>query len=71
MLTASFWKYIRIKPVHAESLNRLLSQNVVTGCTMMANRLLIRLAKPIPEEAFMHDWWMALTASAFGKIEYA
>ena len=35
---------------------------------MMANRLMIELAKPIPNEAFMHDWWMALTAAAFGKI---
>lgn len=68
ILNRSFWKYAHIKPIHEETLNRLLSQNVVTGCTMMANRPLIEIAKPIPEEAFMHDWWMALTAAAFGKI---
>lgn len=68
ILNHSFWKYANIKPTHEEMLNRLLSQNVVTGCTMMANRLMIEIAKPIPEEAFMHDWWMALTAAAFGKI---
>ncbi len=68
ILNPSFWKYANLKPAHDESLNRLLSQNVVTGCTMMVNRLLIELAKPIPEETFMHDWWLALTAAAFGKI---
>lgn len=68
ILNRSFWKYAHLKPMHEETLNRLLNQNVVTGCTMMANRLMIELAKPIPEEAFMHDWWMALSAAAFGKI---
>jgi glycosyltransferase involved in cell wall biosynthesis len=67
-LHPSFWKYVRIKPIQDESLNRLLSQNVITGCTMMVNRLLLELAKPIPQETFMHDWWIALTAAAFGKI---
>lgn len=64
----SFWKYINIKPTKTFSINRLLNQNVVTGCTMMINRLMIELARPIPKEAFMHDWWLALVASAFGKI---
>jgi hypothetical protein len=27
------------------------------------------LASPIPESAFMHDWWMALVAAARGRIE--
>lgn len=64
----SFWNYAHLNPATGESLNRLLNQNVVTGCTVMANRLLIELAKPIPYEAFMHDWWLALTAACFGKI---
>lgn len=68
IINQSFWKYANLKPMNEETINRLLSQNVVTGCTMMANRLLIELAKPIPDEAFMHDWWLALTAAAFGKI---
>ena len=42
--------------------------NVVTGCTAMVNRALLDQALPIPPEALMHDWWLALVASGFGAI---
>jgi len=42
--------------------------NVVTGCTALLNRALLQKALPIPSEALMHDWWLALVASAFGQI---
>ena len=42
--------------------------NVVTGCTALLNRALLQKALPIPPEALMHDWWLALVASAFGDI---
>lgn len=46
----------------------LLTSNLVTGSTAMFNPVLARLALPIPKEAVMHDWWIAIVASAFGKI---
>lgn len=52
------------------TLNRLLVQNYVTGCTMMANRALYKNITVYSDEILMHDWWMALYASAFGKIGY-
>ena len=48
--------------------DRLLSQNVVTGCTVMVNRALLDLAAPWPEAAVMHDWYLALVAACFGQI---
>ena len=50
----------------------LLSQNIVTGCTAMANRSLIHMATEagLPERAVMHDWWLALLAAAFGGIGF-
>jgi glycosyltransferase involved in cell wall biosynthesis len=69
VLCQSFWKYGKIDPLKGHSLNRLLMQNVVTGCTMMINRSLLDLGGPIPEKAAMHDWWLALVAAAFGHIE--
>jgi len=35
----------------------------------MINRALLSLGAPIPESAAMHDWWLAIVASAFGHIE--
>lgn len=63
----SFWHYSGLDPVR-DSFNRLLMQNVVTGCTVMINRALARKALPIPDDAIMHDWWLALVAARFGKI---
>ncbi len=68
VLANSYWCYQNIDP-GKNSLSRLLLQNVVTGCTMMINSKLRQRATPIPKEIIMHDWWLALIASAIGKIE--
>lgn len=68
LLSKSFWKHQLIEP-SARSLNRLLIQNCVTGCTAMINKTLKEMACPVPGEAIMHDWWIALVASAFGVID--
>lgn len=67
-VAGSLWRFQHSDPVGGATLNRLLVQNTVTGCTVMINRALSDLALPIPAEAVMHDWWLALTASAFGII---
>lgn len=48
----------------------LVTQNYVTGCTVMINRKLRDIACPIPQEAVMHDWWLALIAAHKGKIGF-
>jgi len=57
---------------HRLSLNQLLVQNVVTGCTVMINRPLAELAcrESSDEDMLMHDWWLALLASCCGKIRF-
>jgi len=54
------------------ALNQLLVQNVVTGCTMMINQALAELAcSHMPKAGIlMHDWWLALIASAMGTTGY-
>lgn len=69
VIASSFWEYQHIDPSNG-TLNRLLLHNTVTGCTMMINRALAEKVKMIPSEAIMHDWWIAMVASAFGKIGY-
>jgi glycosyltransferase involved in cell wall biosynthesis len=66
-LHRSFWHYQFIDPGRT-ALNQLLLQNCVTGCTVMLNRPLLELGKPVPSEACAHDHWYALVASAFGHI---
>lgn len=68
-IAPSFWAHTNIQPHSFSGLNRFLTQNMVTGCTMMLNKSLRQLAYPIPQDSPMHDWWIALVASAFGKIE--
>ena len=57
---------------HRLSLPQLLVQNVVTGCTVMINRSLARLAcRPVEEgDMLMHDWWLALIAAAMGRAVF-
>jgi hypothetical protein len=56
--------------VREERLQRLLVQNSVTGCTVMINRALADMVREPFEGVAMHDWWLALLASAFGRIGY-
>lgn len=68
ILSTSFWKYQKLNPEKMNSLNKLLVQNFVTGCTCLLNKKLIELSKPIHQEAIMHDWWVALLAISNGSI---
>ncbi|MHC4884942.1 MAG: glycosyltransferase family 2 protein [Planctomycetota bacterium] len=69
-LSHSLRHYQHLDPTTAEQLNRQLVMNAVTGCTVMANRALVELAGPVPPEAVMHDWWLALVAAAFGHTAW-
>ena len=68
VLGNSFWKYIGVNP-NRKAFANLLIQNNVTGCAAIFNRALADLCGPIPEEAMMHDWWLALIASSIGIID--
>ncbi len=69
VVSGSFWKYQSLSP-GCDSINRLLVQNVVTGCTVMMNRSLLNLVRPVDGGVIGHDWWLGLMASAFGEIIY-
>jgi len=51
-----------------KALNNLVAMNVPTGSTIMYNRALAGLITVRPGFMVMHDWWLSLTAAAFGKI---
>jgi glycosyltransferase involved in cell wall biosynthesis len=67
ILAPSMWRMMHVNPRRA-SLGSLLVQNLVSGCTILANRSLLLRATPIPEAAVMHDFWLALVGAAFGVL---
>lgn len=69
-INKSFLRYQGIKHEQEQPLQVLLAQNFVTGCTTIFNRRLLQLALPVPDCVVMHDWWLALIASAAGHIGY-
>jgi len=46
----------------------LLAKNFVTGCTTLVRTQMARNSLPFPKE-FVHDWWLGLYISAYGKIK--
>lgn len=67
MIAGSMFRYEKLSPRRTE-LGQLLVQNNVTGCTVMINHALHSFVPKKPESSVMHDWWLALVASAFGKV---
>ncbi|MGC1373944.1 MAG: glycosyltransferase family 2 protein [Candidatus Sulfotelmatobacter sp.] len=67
VIAPSLWRLGHINPDRA-TLGAMLVQNLVTGCTVLANRSLILKGSPIPEGAVMHDTWLGLTAVVFGVV---
>lgn len=71
LMDPSFMHFSRLQGDRL-ALHQLLVQNVVTGCTMMLNRnLAVMATERLPADGIaMHDWWIALLASACGNIDY-
>ncbi|MDR3121069.1 MAG: glycosyltransferase family 2 protein [Clostridiales bacterium] len=81
---ATLARQLNIDP-EKTALHELLVQNVLTGCTILYNRALAELVaagvaaggrqpetadKAANDAIIMHDWWLGLVASAFGRIAY-
>ena len=69
-ISPSFMHHQNINHEERVAIKVLLAQNFITGCTVLVNRRLLDIALPLPDEALMHDWWLALCAAVFGHIGY-
>ena len=69
-ISNSFLEYAGLSHVATDPLRTLIIQNFVTGCSCLFSRGLAERAVPIPQEAIMHDWWLALNAAALGQIDF-
>ena len=65
----SFFRYAGCDP-RRTTFAEALVENPVTGGAVMMNRALLDLAARAPRSCFMHDWWLALTVSCFGVMDY-
>ncbi len=58
---------VNIRP----SFENALIENICVGASVVINRKLRELVRgKTPKNARMHDWWLYLVASAFGKVYY-
>ncbi|MBQ6527386.1 MAG: glycosyltransferase family 2 protein [Clostridia bacterium] len=71
LLHESFFRHQGWDP-KARSLSRLLVQNNVTGAACLMNEPLRKLIAEhaVADNMFMHDWFFAQTAAAFGRIVF-
>lgn len=56
--------------VSATDAAHLLMENKCIGCTVMVNAAVMPYLETVPDEVRVHDWWLALICSFFGKISY-
>lgn len=69
-VTAASFKKTMNADYGKTTLNYVLIQNIVTGCTAIYNRALSEKIRSIPDYMIMHDWWLLLAASAFGVVDH-
>lgn len=69
MIHPSFHKNSRLD-VSKVDLPHLLMENKLIGCTIMLNKGIRNLLTKLPRSPRVHDWWLGLLATTFGKIYY-
>ncbi len=68
LLYESMWKVHQTHSTYF-TFNRLLIYNIPFGCTILFNRALLSMAKPIATNAIFHDHWLALITVVFGRFK--
>lgn len=68
IIADSIWIYQKLFPEIGDNLNTIMARNVVAGCAMMINSKAKAVSTPIPKEAAMYDWWIAINVAKYGKI---
>jgi len=68
-ISPSLMQFQGLDPARTWFAAQLIS-NTVTGCTSLMNMALLKKALPVPADAVMHDWWLSLVASAFGRLVF-
>lgn len=67
-INQSLWNVFKIQPALLKDINYLGTHCLVTGCTMLLNRAAREVTFPVPDEAVMHDYWIALRVIQSGGL---
>jgi Glycosyltransferases involved in cell wall biogenesis len=59
VISNSMFDYQRL-PQQIKSIDQIVVQNNITGCTVMVNKCALDVSLPIGENAIMHDWWIGI-----------
>jgi len=70
LISNSMWEYQDLDIRFEKELYKIAVHNIVTGCTVMINRKAKLCSIPIPKEAVMHDWWIAINVCKYGIISH-
>ncbi len=58
-------------PIRTIGLNNAITENIAVGCTQVfGNQLRSIFSKSNPNNMIMHDWWMYLIATCYGRLVY-
>ena len=60
IISTSMFKHQKLNLNNQNNIAMISMENIITGCTMMLNKQLSLVSKEIPNEAIMHDWWIAI-----------
>jgi glycosyltransferase involved in cell wall biosynthesis len=70
IIEESFWNYQKINPNMIFDWKKTLSQNVVTGCSMILNYEGVQIVKNAPNLNVIHDHFIAICISKNGVVNY-
>ena len=70
ILNQSFWNYQKLIPSVAKYWKKLLAQSIITGCTIIMNKSAKEVCLPFTLEMMIHDQWIGVNVSKYGKIGY-
>lgn len=68
VIAPSYWRWSRTVLPRTSDTPGVAMESAALGSTMMVNRALLERALPIPSGAPYQDWWLALAATAFGRL---
>lgn len=71
ILSDSFWNYNKVLPeLIMKEPDFINVFNCAPGCTMIFNSQLRNICNDYDNEIIMHDWYIMIKASLYGKVDY-